>query len=55
MDDFSGYYGEVLAGFSNWLTSPHANEYMVYMYILCGEMALFELSHIVLVILGLPT
>jgi hypothetical protein len=20
------YYGEVLAGFSNWLTSPHANQ-----------------------------
>jgi hypothetical protein len=26
-DDFSGYYySEVLAGFSNWLTSLHANQ-----------------------------
>jgi hypothetical protein len=26
-DDFSGYYSEALAGFSNWLTSLHAIQY----------------------------
>jgi hypothetical protein len=30
MDDFSGHYSEVLVGFSNWLTSPHANQLMNY-------------------------